>query len=69
MCVLDIIDNIEANLGKFITKYQKLQKEKLILEQENNDLSKALKSKEEDVLRHKLVKTIIVLISQSHLNK
>ena len=46
----DIIENIETNLGKFIEKYRKLQKEKLILEQENNDLSIELKNKKEDIL-------------------
>ena len=35
----DIINNIEVKLGKFIAKHQQLSNEKLVLTQENNDLS------------------------------
>ena len=43
----DIINNIEVKLGKFIAKHQQLSNEKLILTQENNDLSDELKKKED----------------------
>ena len=46
----DIINNIEVKLGKFIAKHQQLNKEKLVLEQENNDLSDELKKKEDEIL-------------------
>ena len=45
----DIINNIEVKLGKFITKHQQLNNEKLILTQENNDLSDELKKKEDEI--------------------
>ena len=45
----DIINNIEVKLGKFIAKHQQLSKEKLVLEQENNDLSEELKKKEDEI--------------------
>ena len=45
----DIINNIEVKLGKFIAKHQQLSNEKLILTQENNDLSDELKKKEDDI--------------------
>ena len=45
----DIINNIEVKLGKFIAKHQQLNKEKLVLEQENNDLSDELKKKEDEI--------------------
>ena len=46
----DIINNIEVKLGKFIAKHQQLSNEKLILTQENNDLSDELKKKEDEIL-------------------
>ena len=45
----DIINNIEVKLGKFIAKHQQLSNEKLILTQENNDLSDELKKKEDEI--------------------
>ena len=45
----DIINNIEVKLGKFIAKHQQLSNEKLVLEQENNDLSDELKKKEDEI--------------------
>ena len=45
----DIINNIEVKLGKFIAKHQQLSKEKLVLDQENNDLSDELKKKEDEI--------------------
>ena len=46
----NIINNIEVKLGKFIAKHQQLSNEKLVLTQENNDLSDELKKKEDEVL-------------------
>ena len=46
----DIINNIEVKLGKFIAKHQQLSNERLILEQENNDLSDELRKKEDEIL-------------------
>ncbi len=46
----DIIRNIEVKLEKFISKHKNLSDKILILEQENNDLTDKLRSKEEDVL-------------------
>ena len=46
----DIINNIEVKLGKFIAKHQQLSNEKLVLTQENNDLSDELKKKEDEIL-------------------
>tara|TARA_B100001758_G_C18365538_1_gene588254 strand:+ start:252 stop:533 length:282 start_codon:yes stop_codon:yes gene_type:complete len=48
--VKDIIRNIEVKLEKFISKHKNLSDKILILEQENNDLTDKLRSKEEDVL-------------------
>ena len=48
--MIDIINNIEVKLGKFIAKHQQLSNEKLILTQENNDLSDELKKKEDEIL-------------------
>ena len=45
----DIINNIEVKLVKFIAKHQQLSNEKLILTQENNDLSDELKKKEDEI--------------------
>ena len=45
----DIINNIEVKLGKFIAKHQQLSNEKLILTQENNDLSDELKKQEDEI--------------------
>ena len=45
----DIINNIEVKLVKFIAKHQQLSNEKLVLEQENNDLSERLKKKEDEI--------------------
>ena len=45
----DIINNIEVKLGKFIAKHQQLSDEKLVLAQENNDLSDELKKKEDEI--------------------
>ena len=45
----DIINNIEVKLGRFITKHQELTNEKLVLTQENNDLSEELKKKEDEI--------------------
>ena len=45
----DIINNIEVKLGKFISKHQQLSNEKLVLEQETNDLSDELKKKEDEI--------------------
>ena len=45
----DIINNIEVKLGKFIAKHQQLSNEKLVLAQENNDLSDELKKKEDEI--------------------
>ena len=47
--MIDIINNIEVKLGKFIAKHQQLSNEKLILTQENNDLSDELKKKEDEI--------------------
>ena len=46
----DIINNIEVKLGKFITKHKQLSNEKLVLTQENNDLSNELRKKEDEIL-------------------
>ena len=46
----DIINNIEVKLGKFIAKHQELTNDKLVLTQENNDLSEELKKKEDEIL-------------------
>ena len=45
----DIINNIEVKLGKFIAKHQQLSNEKLVLEQENSDLSDELKKQEDEI--------------------
>ena len=45
----DILNNIEVKLVRFIAKYQQLSDEKLVLEQENNDLSERLKKKEDEI--------------------
>ena len=45
----DIINNIEVKLGKLIAKHQQLSNDKLLLTQENNDLSDKLKIKEDEI--------------------
>ena len=45
----NIINNIEVKLVKFIAKHQQLSNEKLVLEQENNGLSEALKTKADEI--------------------
>ena len=45
----DIVNNIEVKLRKFITKYQELSNEKLILEQKNNDLSDELNKQKDEI--------------------
>ena len=46
----DIINNIEVKLGKLIAKHQQLSNDKLLLTQENNDLSDKLKIKEDEII-------------------
>ena len=46
----DIVNNIEVKLVKFITKYELIKKEKLLLQQENNASVATLESKEKEIL-------------------
>ena len=46
----NIVNNIEVKLGKLIAKYQKVKQEKLMLQQENEDLVASLKLKEIEIL-------------------
>ena len=46
----NIVNNIEIKLGKFIAKYEQIEQEKLLLQQENNASIAALKVKEKEVL-------------------
>ena len=46
----NIVNNIEVKLGKLIAKYQQVRKEKLILQQENEDFVAGLKLKEIEIL-------------------
>ena len=48
--MINIVNNIEIKLGKFIAKYEEIKQEKLLLQQENNASIAALKLKEEEVL-------------------
>jgi len=48
--VKNIVNNIEIKLGKFIAKYEQIEQEKLLLQQENNASIAALKVKEKEVL-------------------
>ncbi len=45
----NIVKNIEVKLGKLIAKYQKISKEKLILQRENDDFVASLLLKEREV--------------------
>ena len=45
----NIVNNIEVKLGKLIAKYQKSRQEKLILQQENEDLVVSLRLKETEI--------------------
>ena len=45
-----IVNNIEVKLGKLIAKYQQISKERLILQQENEDFVASLKLKEIEIL-------------------
>jgi len=46
----NIVKNIEIKLGKLIAKHQKIIKENLILQKENDDILASLKLKEEEVM-------------------
>ena len=46
----DIVNNIEVKLVKFITKYELVREEKLLLQKENDDSVAALESKEKEIL-------------------
>ena len=46
----NIVNKIEAKLGKLIAKYQQVKQEKLILQQENEDFVESLKLKEIEIL-------------------
>ena len=46
----DIVNNIEVKLVKFITKYELIKKEKLLLQQENGASVAGLESKEKEIL-------------------
>jgi len=48
--VKNIVNNIEVKLGKLIAKYQQVRKEKLILQQENENFVASLKLKEIEIL-------------------
>ena len=45
----NIVEKIEAKLGKLIEKYQYVKQEKLILKQENDDFVATLKLKEIEI--------------------
>ena len=46
----DIVNNIEVKLVKFITKYELVREEKLLLQKENDDSVAAMESKEKEIL-------------------
>ena len=48
--MINIVNNIEIKLGKFIAKYEQVKQEKLILQQENDASVAALELKENEVL-------------------
>jgi len=48
--VINIVNNIEIKLGKFIAKYEQVKQEKLMLQQENDASVAALELKEKEVL-------------------
>ena len=48
--MINIVNNIEIKLGKFIAKYEQVKQEKLMLQQENDASVAALELKEKEVL-------------------
>ena len=48
--MINIVNNIEIKLGKFIAKYKKIEQEMLLLQQENEASIVALELKEKEVL-------------------
>ena len=64
LVVRDIIDNIEGKVVKLITSYNKVCKEKLVLEKEKEDLIMQLTKKEEGLLELK-EKIKLINISKS----
>ena len=48
--MINIVNNIEIKLGKFIAKYEQVKQEKLMLQQENDVSVAALELKEKEVL-------------------